>query len=282
MDVRVVQAGEETSTSRFNYKHAFPQISLDEMKGAIQPTDLLVCNPSFSHLGLGKTISARKVMYVQGFNTFQDIDRGFDCYVAVSSYVRDFLRDAHDLAMPVVPPFIEAVDAAANESPRQRDGVLIYVKQGLVTGSVEPLVNSLAGVSYNIWTKGRHSELRRTMRACSVLCYVSRPEGFGLVQLEAMAEGAIVVTTDTRGGRDYLRHGENAFVIPAGQSAAAAPHIIQTLANPNGATAMRAAAEVTAAQYGWDAFSRRWESILRQVMDRRWDKSNASTWLVPN
>jgi glycosyltransferase involved in cell wall biosynthesis len=281
MDVRIVQIAGETPSSRFQYKHAFPQLSLDEMKAAIRPTDLLVCNPSFSSLGLD-AISAQKVMYVQGFNTFQDIPRGFECYVAVSSYVRNFMRDAHDLDMPVVPPFIEDASVAAIDTTHPRDGVLIYIKQGLVAGSVEPLVNSLAGVNYRIWTEGPNLDLRRAMRDYSVFCYVSRPEGFGLAPLEAMAEGAIVVSTDTRGGRDYLLHGENAFVIPAGQSAAAAPYVRQTLANPDAAIAMRAAAQKTAEHYDWHAFSRRWAAILGQLLDGKWDKTNAGTWRIPN
>ena len=38
-------------------------------------------------------------------------------------------------------------------------------------------------------------------------------EGFGLIPLEAMSLGCIVLGLDGHGSRDYLRHGENSFCV---------------------------------------------------------------------
>lgn len=65
-------------------------------------------------------------------------------------------------------------------------------------------------------------------------CYVlpTRMEGFGLANLEAMASGCIVVSTDTPGVRDYLRDGHNGKMIPSDEPAALACTLQQLMNNP--------------------------------------------------
>ncbi len=47
-----------------------------------------------------------------------------------------------------------------------------------------------------------------------VLLFPSLLEGFGLVILEAMAQGMAVITTTNTGGADVLENGRNGFVVP--------------------------------------------------------------------
>lgn len=50
----------------------------------------------------------------------------------------------------------------------------------------------------------------------SVLVHASFQDGFGYAPMEAMACGVPVIVTDHTGMKEYVREGENGFVIPAG------------------------------------------------------------------
>lgn len=65
------------------------------------------------------------------------------------------------------------------------------------------------------------AELASRMRAASVVCAPSlRGESFGVVLLEAMAAGAVVVASDIEGYRGVARDGREAILVRPGDSAA--------------------------------------------------------------
>ena len=64
------------------------------------------------------------------------------------------------------------------------------------------------------------AEVRDWMHAADVLVLpsVTRAEAFGVVQLEAMASGLPVISTDVRSGVSWVnQHGETGVVVPAGE-----------------------------------------------------------------
>ena len=65
--------------------------------------------------------------------------------------------------------------------------------------------------------------------ASRVFLCTSWVEGFGLANIEAMACGAALVTTDNGGSRDYALHGETALVGAYGDVAALSEHVITLL-----------------------------------------------------
>jgi len=67
------------------------------------------------------------------------------------------------------------------------------------------------------------AELHRLMRACAVLVLpsVTQAEAFGYVQLEAMASGKPVISTDVASGVSWVnQHQRTGLIVPAGDAAA--------------------------------------------------------------
>jgi glycosyltransferase involved in cell wall biosynthesis len=75
-------------------------------------------------------------------------------------------------------------------------------------------------------------EVAALLRASTVLVCPSWEEGFGMPGLEAMACGAALATTDTKGSRDYAFDGETALVSPPRQPEVLAANILRLLGDP--------------------------------------------------
>jgi glycosyltransferase involved in cell wall biosynthesis len=67
------------------------------------------------------------------------------------------------------------------------------------------------------------------LRKSSVFLCSSWEEGFGLPGLEALACGASLATTDTKGSRDYAMHGKSALVSPPKQPEILAENLMRLL-----------------------------------------------------
>ncbi len=59
-----------------------------------------------------------------------------------------------------------------------------------------------------------HGAVLREMHEHDVLVLPSLFEGFGLVILEAMAQGTSVITTDHTAGSDVIENGSDGFIVP--------------------------------------------------------------------
>jgi glycosyltransferase involved in cell wall biosynthesis len=69
---------------------------------------------------------------------------------------------------------------------------------------------------------GRRDDMPRVLAQAHVVCLPSYREGLPKALLEAAAAGKPIVTTDTSGCRDVVRHGENGLLVPAADAVALA------------------------------------------------------------
>ena len=92
------------------------------------------------------------------------------------------------------------------------------------------------------------------------------PEPFGMVPLEAMAAGCIVVATGTGGSGEYLRHEENALLFPVEDDAAAVRQILRLLGDPALQARLRDGGRRTAAENDFEVYARRLDELLTDLL----------------
>lgn len=98
--------------------------------------------------------------------------------------------------------------------------------------------------------------LAEDLGRCDLLVLPSIAEGFGLVILEAMACGLPVLCTDATGGADFITHGKDGYVVPAGDADALRSVMRTALEDPAGLLAVGQAARQKAEGMGWDSYRR--------------------------
>lgn len=278
--IAVAVGSENAAGGLFSYDPEFPTISLQDMEDDIGRDDLLICNPSFSNRNFGLRLSCRKLMYIQGFNTFKILDGFFDHYVTVSDFVRDFVRSTYGLESRVIPAFIDTPLSSScwNERPeyslaihlKGRDGdqpVLLSRLRDLVRYRAPRLAAALAWEDSILSTDGLrdHTDFLNTLGRARYLITLSVAEGFGLVPLEAMARGVVVLGLDGFGGRHYMRPGQNCATAPYPDLDAAADRLIAAIRSPDVAEALSNAAIRTAAEYTYARFRRAWIAELSRA-----------------
>jgi len=80
-----------------------------------------------------------------------------------------------------------------------------------------------------------------------------------------MACGCVVVTTDSGGVRDFAQHGENALVVPPGDSQAIADAVVRVLDSPSLRWQLASNGLEKARQMTWDASIEQLERILQGI-----------------
>jgi len=150
----------------------------------------------------------------------------------------------------------------------------------LLLGGQGPLTSELAQVAHANGVAGRvvflgripESELAAYYHACDVFCLpsVEPAEGFGIVQIEAMAAGRPVVCCELGNGVTWVnRDGVTGLVVPPADVAALAAALSRLAGDP----ALRArlgaqARERALGEFTTDAMARGTLAVYRQVLGR--------------
>lgn len=281
--VVVVNVGAEAPDDGIlSYDPVFPSILLSELPRRMTPQDILLCNPSFSDHCFGLTLPGRKISYVQDYRTFTFLDRFFDGYVAVGGFVQKFLRQTYDLSVDVIPPFIALPDLAVTPwEMRPKNAIVISAKgPPALLAALRAKLRALlrdrapevdAAIDWDGATLQRSSKLDHgafcERLAQARFCLSLTPgEGFGLIPLEAMGFGTVVLGFDGFGGRHYFRRGVNSLVRPYPDVAGVADDLVTLLADEDLGKRLSLAGRETAAGYGYEIFRRRWVKKFTEIV----------------
>jgi starch synthase len=111
-----------------------------------------------------------------------------------------------------------------------------------------------------------HDAVLREMQAHDILVLPSLFEGFGLVILEAMAQGTPVITTNHTAGPDVIQDGVDGFLVPI-RSADAVAEKLELVGNDRERLmSMKLAAKRNAQARGWQVYRQRLAEVAREVM----------------
>lgn len=102
-----------------------------------------------------------------------------------------------------------------------------------------------------------HAEVLSLMREHDVLVFPSLFEGFGLVILEAMAQGTVVIATPNTAAPDLLDNGRDGFIVPIRSADAIAARLTVLAEDRDLLARMSEAARQSAAKRTWDEYRSR-------------------------
>ena len=106
-----------------------------------------------------------------------------------------------------------------------------------------------------------HHELPNYYAAADVFCLPSYSEGFGMVNLEAMACGTPVVTSDLEAIRAYITNKENGLLVEPGDTVAISNAISRLLDSTELRAALGERGRETALEFSWEQQASRLEEF---------------------
>ena len=114
-----------------------------------------------------------------------------------------------------------------------------------------------------------HDEILREMRGHDVLLFPSLFEGFGLVILEAMAQGTPVISTPHTAGPDVMRDGVDGFIVPIRDADAIVARLLELTAERARLGAMSLAAWQRAGEFTWQRYRTEVVTAVQEACDFR-------------
>jgi starch synthase len=111
-----------------------------------------------------------------------------------------------------------------------------------------------------------HPAMLREMQSHDVLVLPSLFEGFGLVILEAMAQGTPVITTEHTAGPDVIQNEVDGFIIPIRSAKAITEKLDALASDPERLMAMKLAAKRKATLWSWEIYRQRLLEVAQEVI----------------
>lgn len=132
------------------------------------------------------------------------------------------------------PTFLRAAKQVHDSVP---DAAFIIAGEGELMEKTQELARSL-GIAERTFFIGRCRDVGSVLSISDVCVLSSSSEGFSNAILEYMAASRPVVATDVGGAREAIVHGETGYLVPAGDHAQLAQHIVSLLLDSEGARSM--------------------------------------------
>lgn len=159
--------------------------------------------------------------------------------------------------------------------------VILLVVGGDSAAPFKQLAEQL-GVSERVIFAGARSDLPKIYPAADAFVLPTLYETFALVCLEAMASGLPVLACPVGGVEDYLRDGENGFLIQRDPQDIAI-RLDQLLNDGVLHQRLRAGGLATAKEYAWEKIAKQYLSLFEELMGERVrDSRNPGRFAVPD
>jgi glycosyltransferase involved in cell wall biosynthesis len=111
-----------------------------------------------------------------------------------------------------------------------------------------------------------HNEVLREMRAHDVLVFPTLSDAFGLVILEAMAQGTVVLTTPNSAACDVIEHGVNGLVVPVRDTDAITAQLTRLAEDRNLLYQLGEAGRRTAEERSWARYRAEWSGAIVECL----------------
>ena len=129
------------------------------------------------------------------------------------------------------------------------------------------------GLEKNIKLLGFVGDPVPLLKMSHAFCLLSHSEGFSNALLEAMACGVPSVVTRVGGNPEAIHDGENGFLVPVGDDAAAAERLLFLLRNPERAVQIGQAGRTSAeTRFSADTMINKLISLYRDLLAERESK----------
>jgi glycosyltransferase involved in cell wall biosynthesis len=121
---------------------------------------------------------------------------------------------------------------------------------------------------------GYRDDMAKVLSEATIVCLPSYAEGLPKVLIEAAACARPIITTDTPGCRDVVRHGESGLLVPARNAAALAEAVIYLLSDLALRASMgRRGREIATREFSSSRAIDETFAIYRELLGARWPDS---------
>lgn len=257
----------------FSYPEDFPTIGLSEFERSVSSQDLLICNPSFSHMQFGLRLNCKKLCYVQGIRTFPVLDVYFDRYVAASKFVSSFLQQYYHITCNTIPPFVNIHLFDSKNKWDMRSNVMLvsgYKKDHMLLDRLQNLYldrHPDIPLTFAELPLGLQANIAEIIGNHKYYLDLGVMEGFGLQMLEAMAAGCLAVGWDSGGNSEYAVHGVNCLLARYSDVHSLSESIYMSLSDREIAKRLSEAGYETAQRFSIERFDSAWIEELKSLVD---------------
>jgi glycosyltransferase involved in cell wall biosynthesis len=169
---------------------------------------------------------------------------------------------------------LELIEAFARTNCEVKDVVLLVIGASLFNsddGYVEQLqraVESL-GLHNRVRFLGSRDDVSKLMQGIDVLVVNSHEEPFALTVLEGLSSGTAVLATSVGGTPEMIRHGENGWLVKAGDRDALVKAMLTLLRDESLRRRLsRAGRREAIARFSIERFLKEVEELYSEVLDR--------------
>lgn len=167
--------------------------------------------------------------------------------------------------------FLHAAALVANEFPAARFAIVggaILGWEGAYPRQLEQLARDL-GIGDRVHFTGHQPDVYPWFDALDVVVHASFGEPFGLVLVEAMALGKVLVAAASGGPLEIVEDGVSGLLVPPGRPEDLARAVARVLGDSSLAAALRSGARARAPMFSEERMTAAYADVLREVLSTR-------------